>query len=94
MVACLFVRADKLGVRVCKDLGFDLRPGATAVFGLLGEDAARLFPDLPAHERAWLATPCSARETKVLLIAGGRAMLSLQAHEGRVTISALPSLAS
>jgi hypothetical protein len=94
MIACLFVRADKLGVRVCRDLGFELRLGATAVFGLLGEDAARLFPDLPAHERAWLAAPCKSRETKILLISGGRALLSLETTGGKVTVTALPSLAS
>jgi hypothetical protein len=94
MIACLFVRADKLTVRVCKDLGFDLKLGSTGVFGLLGEDAVRLFPDLPAHERAWLATACGPRETKVLLISGGRALLSIETSDGKVKITAVPSLAS
>lgn len=94
MIAILFVRADKLTVRICKELGLTLEPGATGVMGLLGEDAARLFPDLPEHERAWLRVPCGARETKVLLVAGGRAMLSLATSGDEVTIRALPALAS
>ncbi len=94
MIAVLFVRADKLTVRVCKDLGIEIEPGATGVIGLLGEDAARLFPDLPEHERAWLRVPCAARETKVLLVAGGRALLSIETSGTVVKITAVPSLAS
>src|SRR5262245_55277477 len=56
MIACLVVRADKPALRLCRELGFDMRPGGTAVFGLLGEDAARLFAQLSEHQRAWLAT--------------------------------------
>ncbi len=94
MIGVLFVRADKLTVRVCKELGLAIEPGATGVLGLLGEDAVRLFPDLPEHERAWLRVPCGTRETKVLLIAGGRALLSIETNGAAVTITALPSLAS
>ncbi len=94
MVAVLFVRADKLTVRLCKELGLEMEPGATGVIGLLGDDAARLFPDLPEHQRAWLRVPCGARETKVLLIAGGRALLSIEASSGKVTIRAVPTLAA
>ena len=92
MIAVLFVRADKQTVRVCKNLGLALEPGTTGALGLLGEDAARLFPDLPEHERAWLRVPCGPRETKVLLIAGGRALLSIEADGGKVTIRALAPL--
>jgi len=90
MVACLVVRADKLSVRVCRDLGFRLKLGATAVFGLQGTDAATLFPALPEAQRTWLETPCGPRETKVLLIAGGTALLSLETADGKVAITALP----
>jgi hypothetical protein len=90
MVACLVVRADKLSVRVCRELGFQLKLGATAVFGLQGADAAALFPALPPAQRTWLETPCGARETKVLLIAGGTALLSLETVDGKVTITAVP----
>lgn len=89
-IACLFVRADKLSVRVCRELGFRLKLGATGVFGLEGADAARLFLELQAEQRTWLETPCGARETKVLLVAGGTALLSLETHEGKVAITAVP----
>jgi hypothetical protein len=90
MIACLVVRADKLALRLCRDLGFDMRPGGTAVFGLLGPDAARLFPRLAEQQRKWLETPCRPRETKVLLVAGGVALLSLETSEGKVEITAVP----
>jgi hypothetical protein len=92
MIAVLFVRADKQTVRICKNLGLALELGATGALGLLGEDAARLFPDLPEQERAWLRVPCGPRETKVLLIAGGRALLSIEAGRDSVTICAVPTL--
>jgi hypothetical protein len=91
MIAVLFVHADKQTVRVCKDLGLAIEPGATGVLGLLGDDAARLFPTLPDDERAWLQVPSSARETKVLLIAGGRALLSITTGGDQVTITPVVS---
>ena len=36
MIACLFVRADKLSVRVCRALGFRLKLGASACSMLVG----------------------------------------------------------
>src|SRR4029078_13022579 len=77
MIACLVVRADAPTVRLCRTLGFSVKLGGTGVFGLLGADAARLFAHLPAHQRTWLETLCGSRETKVLLLAGGTACLSL-----------------
>lgn len=90
MIACLFVRADKLSVRICRGLGFRLKLGATAVFGVQGADAARLFPELTEEQRTWLETPCGPRETKVLLVAGGTALLSLETADGKVVITAVP----
>jgi hypothetical protein len=91
MIACVFVTADKPSVRLCKELGFDLKAGATAVFGLLGEDAASVLPGLDERRRAWLEAPCGARETKVFLVAGGgTALLSIETHDGKVTVTALP----
>jgi hypothetical protein len=89
MIACAVVRADKLVVKQCRALGLDVKPGATAVFGLLGADAARLFAQLGDAERAWLETPCGPRETKVLLLAGGFALLSVEADRGKVSITPL-----
>lgn len=91
MVACLVVDADKLAVRLCRDLGFDLKRGATAVFGLDGADAARLFTDLSEAQRAWLAEPCGPRETKVLLVARGLALLTLTAEDGKVSVRSAAS---
>jgi hypothetical protein len=94
MIAFLVVRADKPSVRLCRTLGFDVRPGGTGAFGLLGEDAASLFEELGPREQTWLRTPCGARETKVFLISGGvgntggTALLSLEAEGGAVTIRA------
>jgi hypothetical protein len=90
MIACLVVDADKRAVRLCRDLGFELRLGATTVFGLRGADAATLFPALEEPERAWLREPCGPRETKVLLVAGGIALLSLTLEDGKVTVRAVP----
>lgn len=90
MVACLVVQADKLVVKQCRALGLDVKPGATAVFGLEGSDAARLFPQLAEPQRAWLTAPCGPRETKALLLAGGFALLSIEAQGGRTTVSAPP----
>ncbi len=90
MIACVFVAADKPAVRLCKELGFQLKSRATAVFGLLGEDAARVLPALDDARRAWLQTPCGPRETKVFLVAGGTAFLSIETNDGKVTVTALP----
>lgn len=91
MIACVFVTADKPSVRLCKELGFDLKPGATAVFGLLGDDAAAVLPGLDDARMAWLTTPCGARETKVFLVAGGgTALLSIETSDGKVDVTALP----
>lgn len=94
MIAVLFVKADKQAVKLCRELDMSLEPGATAAMGLLGEDAARLFPTLPESERAWLREPCAARETKVLLISGGRALLSLTIADGKVTVTAVTATPS
>jgi hypothetical protein len=90
MIACVFVAADKPSVRLCKELGFYLKSGATAVFGLLGADAARVLPELEESRRAWLEAPCGPRETKVFLVAGGTAFLSIETNGGKVTVTALP----
>ncbi len=84
MIACLVVGADKPTLR-----GFEMRPGGTGVFGVLGADAARLFATLPEPERAWLEAPCGPRETKVLLVAGGIALLSVETNDGAVTVTAV-----
>ena len=90
MIACLVVRADKPTLTVLRQLGLEIDLGATAVFGLAGADAARLFDRLPEHQRTWLETPCGPRQTKVLLFAGGIALLSLDTSEGKVTVSIAP----
>ena len=94
MIACLVARTDKVSARLCRSLGIEVKPGKTAVFGLAGEDAARLFPQLPAHQRSWLAAPCGPRETKVLLIASGTALLSLESRDGKVSVTAVATIAS
>lgn len=91
MIACLVVRADPPSIRLCRTLGFDVKRGGSGVFGLLGDDAARLFTDLPAHQRSWLEAPCGPRETKVLLVASGTALLSVETNEGKVSITAVPN---
>lgn len=88
MIACLIVRADESNVRLCKTLGFWMKPGGTGVFGLLGTEAVRTFPELSPPQRRWLETPCHARETKVLLLAAsGLALLSLELTDGTLTIT-------
>ena len=88
MIACLFVRADATAVRLCRELGLEMKLGGNGVLGLAGADAARMFSQLAAARRAWLETPCGARETKVLLVAGGGvALLSVETAEGKVVIT-------
>lgn len=94
MIACLIVRADKLAVRQCRSMGFDLKQGATAVFGLLGTDVIPFFEELTQTQKDWLETPCSARETKVLLLADGLALLSVETSDGKVAITMAPSTLS
>lgn len=89
MIACVVVRADAATRRFCHELGFAVNEGATGVFGLRGEDAARLFVHLPVAHRRWLEVPCGARETKVMLISGGTALLSLETIDGKVTVTPL-----
>ena len=89
MVACLVVHADKPTLRLCRELGFDMKPGGSGVFGLLGADAAQLFPQFTETQRAWLEAPCGPRETKVLLVAGGTALVSIEASSGSVAITAV-----
>ena len=88
MIACLVVRADAASIRICRALGFDVRPGGTGVFGLLGVDVVRFLPDLPLRQREWLETACGPRETKVLLVCGGTALLSLATNDGKVVVAA------
>jgi hypothetical protein len=91
MIACVVARADKAGVRLCKALGFRLRPGGTGVFGLLGADATRLLANPTPEQRAWLETPCGPRQTKVLLVSeGGLALLSIEANAGKVELKTGP----
>jgi hypothetical protein len=87
MIACLVVRADKVAVRLCRALGLRMTLGATGVVGLLGADAARFFAKLPEHERSWLETACGPRETKVLLVAGGIALLSIETRDGKSVVT-------
>ena len=84
MIACLVVRADEPSVRLCHALGFAVAAGGTGVFGLLGAEVARVVTPLSPTQRQWLASPCAARQTKVLLIAGGTALLSLETNDGKV----------
>lgn len=87
MVACLVVTADAAAVRLCRDLGLDMRLFGTGVVGLLGDDVARLMPRLSAAQKAWLRTRCGTRETKILLVAGGLALVSVDTTDGRAVVT-------
>lgn len=91
MVACLIVDADERAVRLVRSIGLELKPGATAVFGLFGDDLTSLCPQLSEHQRRWLAEPCRPRETKVFLVAEGLALLSIESSGGEVTLTAIPA---
>lgn len=89
MIACVIVDADDAAVRTCKSFGLAMEKGGDGVLGLLGADAARVFPELAGAEpRAWLEAPCAERETKVLLVAGGLGLLSIETRDGKVTVTA------
>lgn len=89
MIAILVVRAGEASVRFCRGLGFRLKRGGTGVFGLLGADAARLFAPASETRREWLETPSGPHETKVLLVADGTALLSIETNDGKVAITAV-----
>lgn len=84
MVVCAVVRAEGLTLRVCKNLGFDLKRGATAVFGVRGEDVPAAFPELGPPRHEWLAVPSRDRETKLLVLSGGFALVGLRIEDGVV----------
>jgi hypothetical protein len=92
MVACVVVRADRLTLRTCRALGLDIKEGKSGVFGLQGADAARLFDGLRPHQIEWLETPATARETKVLLLSGAFALISLTTQDGKVALDVLPAV--
>lgn len=78
MIVCAVVRAEGLTLRVCKSLGFDMKRGASAVFGVLGADVPAAFPELGLERHAWLAVPNDDRETKMLVLSGGFALVALR----------------
>lgn len=84
MVVCAVVRAEGLTLRVCKNLGFDLKRGASAVFGVRGDDVPSAFPELGPDHHAWLAVPSVDRETKMIVLSGGYAVLGLKIEGGSV----------
>lgn len=86
LVAVLVLAADKPAGRLCKSLGFEVRPGGSGVFGVPGDALARLLAPLLDAEAAWLAAAAGARETKLLLVAGGLALASVEAADGRVDV--------
>jgi hypothetical protein len=92
MVACVVVRADKLTLRTCRALGLDIKEGKSGVFGLQGADAAHLFEGLRPHQIEWLEAPAEARQTKVLLLSGGFALISLATKDGKVALQVVPAL--
>jgi hypothetical protein len=89
MIACVVADADDAGMRLCRRFGLELRRGGVGVFGVLGADVMRVFPSLTAAQAEWVTVPCGLRETKVLLMAGGKiALLSLDTNEGQVRVTA------
>jgi hypothetical protein len=90
MIACLVLAADKRAVTLCRQMGLEMKLGGTGVVGLLGVDAARLFPGMSERHRAWLERVCGPRETKVLLVRGGFALLSIDTTDGKTVVSATP----
>jgi hypothetical protein len=90
MIACLVVRADPTTVRLCQSLGFEIARGGTGVFGVHGTDAVNLFPSFSEEQRTWLSAGCAPRETKVVLIAGGIALVSIDTTDGKARVRSGP----
>lgn len=86
MVACVVLSADRVTLRACLALGLEIKEGKSGVFGLAGEDFATIFPELSPSRLEWLAAPAGPRETKVFLLAGGLALLSLTIEDGKVAV--------
>ncbi len=93
MVACVVVPNDPGALRACETLGLAVKPGYTAVFGVLGGDVARLMPALAKAQLDWLAEPAAVRETKVLVLGegGALALVSLTVESGQVRVD-VPAL--
>lgn len=86
MIACVVVDADDAAVRLCRSIGLEVTRGGTAVFGLRGTDCAAVLPPHSASQRSWLEAPCGARETKVVLVAGGLGFLTIEAEGGKTVV--------
>lgn len=92
MIACVVLRADDESVAFCRSIGLDMKEGGSAVFGLMGPDAAKALPHVTTHQKAWLEKPCGPRETKIALFAQGFALCSVETENGNVTISPVPAV--
>lgn len=92
MIACVVLGADDTAVAFCRSIGLEMTPGGSAVFGLMGTDAAQALARVTEHQRAWLTKPCETRETKIAIFAKGFALCSVVTANGQVTITPVPAI--
>ncbi len=78
-------KKENAATLVCRELGFQMKPGGTGVVGVAGTDVPGVIPSLSEARRAWLATPSAANETKVVLAEAGIAFLAIDVEDGKVT---------
>lgn len=91
LVACVVIEATKQAIQLCRHAGLEMKPGGSGVFGLSGSDAGSLIAALTPEQRAWLVAAPGPRETKILLIANGYALVALDVEGTKVTVRAGPS---
>lgn len=92
LIACVVLDATAAARELCRKAGLEIKPNGTGVFGLAGGDVTTLFAQLHLSETqsAWLIAPNGPRETKVLLLAGGFALVALDVDGSNVSVRAGP----
>ena len=88
MIAVVVLDAHAGSQKLLEDIGLSLETGRSAVFGLAGVDAAKTFASL--NQRAWFEAPLGPRETRVVLVTTGLALVSIEVASGKTTMRVLP----
>lgn len=88
LIAVMVLDAHDGSIRLLESIGLQIAPGGSAVFGLAGPDAAEMFPSL--NQRAWFEAPLGPKETRVVLVTAGLALVSIDVEPGGAVIRVAP----
>ncbi len=92
MVAIVVLDAHPASQKLLEGIGLSLQSGSSAVFGLAGADAANTFASL--NHRGWFEAALGPRETKVVLVTTGLALVSIEIEGGKTSMRVLPDFRS